>query len=320
MTSASTQNSAGTSVASLGESSTVEKSQSIRAIAWRRFRRHRMALIGLIMLALIVIYTIAGSFVFTEDYANDVNLRSRWEAPSSEFPMGTDDVGRDVMARTVYGGQISLAISVLAVSVTTLVGTLLGLIAGYYGGWLDNLIMRFAEALLSIPLLFLLLVLSKFIGGQMPEMRVLGRTLSGSVLVIILVLGFTTWMGLTRLVRANVLSLKEQEFVVAARALGARSLGIIFRHILPNTLAPIIVTATLGICNVILAESYVSFLGLGVQPPTASWGNMLNQAMQRMDSVWWLWFFPGLLILLTVLSVNFIGDGLRDALDPYSTK
>lgn len=290
------------------------------ALAWRRFRTHRLAMVGLVLLTLIFGYVIIGSLVFTEAYANDVSLRHKWAAPSAEFPMGTDAVGRDVMARTIYGGQISLAISVLSVTVTTVLGTVLGLISGFYGGKIDNIIMRFAEALLAIPLLFLLLVLSKFIGGQMPQIMVLGRSISGSVAVIILVLGFTTWMGLARLVRANVLSLKEQEFVVAARALGARNLRIVFRYILPNTLAPIIVTATLGISNVILAETYVSFLGLGVQPPTASWGNMLDRAMERMDTAWWLWFFPGMLILLTVLSINFIGDGLRDALDPYSTK
>jgi peptide/nickel transport system permease protein len=279
-----------------------------------------MAMVGLGIFILIILYVTLGSLVYTEAYANDLSLRLRWEPPSAEHPMGADEVGRDVLARTIYGGQISLAISITAVFVTTLVGTTLGLIAGFYSGAIDSVIMRFTEALLAIPLLFLLLVLSKFIGGQLPEVNILGRVVSGSVLVIVLVLGFTTWMGLARLVRANVLSLKEQEFVVAARAIGVRNLSIIFRHILPNTLAPIIVSATLGISNVILAEAYVSFLGLGVQPPTASWGNMIQRAVERIDTVWWLWFFPGVLILLTVLSVNYIGDGLRDALDPYSTK
>jgi peptide/nickel transport system permease protein len=180
--------------------------------------------------------------------------------------------------------------------------------------------MRCTEGLLSIPLLFLLLVLSKFIGNKLPQVQVLGSTVSGSVFVIIFVLGSTSWIGLARIVRANMLSLKNQEFVVAARAVGVRDARIIFRHILPNTLAPIIVSATLGISNVILAESYVSFLGVGVQPPTASWGNMMDRALERMDTAWWLWFFPGSLILLTVLSVNFIGNGLRDALDPYSDR
>jgi peptide/nickel transport system permease protein len=277
-----------------------------------------MAMVGLVIMSVIVLYIIIGSIVFTEEYANDLNLRNKWEAPSSEHLMGTDEVGRDVMARTIYGGQISLAISVLSVLVTTLLGTTLGVIAGYYGGLTDSTIMRIAEALLSIPLLFLLLVLSKFIGGQMPEVNILGRGISGSVIVIILVLGLTTWMGLARIVRSVVLSLKEQEFIIAARAIGMGNLRIVFRHVMPNALAPVIVATTLGISQVILIEANVSFLGLGVQPPTASWGNMIQRAMEKIDTAWWLWFFPGALILLTVLSANFIGDGLRDAFDPYS--
>lgn len=290
------------------------------SLAWRRFRAHRMAIVGAVILVLIGIYIIGGSLAFSEKDANALNLRIKWSAPSAEHPMGTDAVGRDVLARTIYGGQISLTISMLAVAVTTIVGTTLGLVSGFYGKWIDNIIMRFTEALLTIPLLFLLLVLSKFIGNALPQVVILGREISGSVFVIIFVLGFTSWMGLARIVRANMLSLKNQEFVMAARAIGVTDLSIIFRHILPNTLAPIIVSATLGISNVILAESYVSFLGLGVQPPTASWGNMMDRALENMDTAWWLWFFPGILIVLTVLSINFIGDGLRDALDPYSDK
>jgi peptide/nickel transport system permease protein len=287
-------------------------------LVWRRFAAHRMAIVGALILLSVVLYIVIGSATVPPERANALNLRDKWLAPSAIYPMGTDAVGRDVLARTVYGGQISLAIAVLAVTITTLVGTTLGQISGYHGGWLDSIIMRYTEAQLSIPLLFLLLVLSKFIGNKLPEVQFFGNTVSGSVFVIILVLGFTSWMGLARIVRANMLSLKNQEFVIAARAVGLNDVGIIFRHILPNTLAPIIVSATLGISNVILLESYVSFLGVGVQPPTASWGNMMDRALERMDTAWWLWFFPGLLILLTVLSVNFIGNGLRDALDPYT--
>ncbi len=305
------------SLAQMEESTTT---QSMFSITWRRFRAHRMALVGLTLLVFVVLYIIVGSFIYTERYANDLSLKEKWNPPNAAHLMGTDHVGRDVMARTVYGGQISLAISILSVLVTTVLGTTLGLLAGYYGGAIDSLLMRIAETLLAIPILFLLLVLSKFLGGKIPEIDVLGREISGSVAVIILVLGFTTWMLLARLVRANVLTLREQEFVIAARSVGAGNLRIIFVHILPNTLAPIIVSATLGISGVILIEAYASFLGLGVQPPTASWGNMVQLAMARFDKAWWLWFFPGILILLTVLSVNFIGDGLRDALDPYSTK
>jgi peptide/nickel transport system permease protein len=163
-------------------------------------------------------------------------------------------------------------------------------------------------------------VLSKFIGLDFPSVTLFGREFSGSVVIVILVLGFTGWMGLARIVRAQVLSLREQEFVVAARALGARDLQILFRHIMPNTLAPVIVYTTLGISNVILLEAYIGFLGTGVQPPTASWGNMIQRATEKIDTAWWMWFFPGILILITVISINFIGDGLRDALDPRSQK
>lgn len=287
---------------------------------WRRFRAHRMAVIGLITLIAIILYITLGSLIFTEDYANDTNVRNKWAPPSLEHPMGTDSVGRDILARTIYGGQISLAISILSVTVTVGVGTFLGLVAGYYGGQIDNIITRVAEALFAIPTLFLLLVIAKVVGVRIPDTVILGRTISGSVFIIVLVLGFTSWMGLTRIVRALVLSLKQQEFIVAAQALGAGSLRIIFTHILPNVLAPVIVSATLGIAGVILAESNVSFLGLGVQPPTASWGNMIQRAAERIDTAWWLWFFPGGLILLTILSINYVGDGLRDALDPRSDK
>ncbi len=286
----------------------------------KRFLRHRMAIFGAVMLVLVVFYVIVGSFLYSERYANTTDFGNKWAAPTSEHLMGTDAVGRDVLARTIYGGQVTLIISFLAMAVTAVLGLVLGLVAGYYGGLPDSLIMRVTEALLSIPLLFLLLVLSKFIGVNFPSVTLFGREFSGSVVIVILVLGFTGWMGLARIVRAQVLSLREQEFVVAARALGARDMQILFRHIMPNTLAPVIVYTTLGISNVILLEAYIGFLGTGVQPPTASWGNMIQRATEKIDTVWWMWFFPGMLILITVISINFIGDGLRDALDPRSQK
>ncbi len=296
------------------------QSESGFLVVWRRFFRHRMAVVGLTTLIGIILYITLGSFAFTEAYANDTDIRNKWAPPSAEHWMGTDSVGRDIMARTIYGGQITLFTSILSVTVTVTLGTLLGLIAGYYGGAADLVITRIAEALFVIPTLFLLLVLAKFIGGRIPDVTILGRVISGSVFIIILVLGFTSWMGLTRIVRAVVLSLKEQEFIIAAKALGATGSRIIFTHILPNIIAPVIVSATLGIAGVILLESNISFLGLGVQPPTASWGNMIQRAAERIDTAWWLWFFPGGLILLTILSINFVGDGLRDALDPRSRK
>lgn len=289
-----------------------------RLLMWRRFRRHRLAMLGLWVLAFLIVYVVVGSLIFSEADANDTDLLLRWQPPSAEHPFGTDSVGRDILARTVYGGQISLAIAVLSVTVTLLLGVPLGLLAGYYGGWADSLIMRFAEALLSIPLLFLILVLTKILGDSFREITLLGRTFSGSVLTLILIIGGTGWMGLARIVRANTLSLKEQEYILAARALGTANGQILWRHILPNTIAPVIVFATLSISQAILLESYVSFLGLGVQAPTASWGNMLQRAVEKIETAPWLWFFPGGLTLLTVLSVNLIGDGLRDAFAPSS--
>jgi peptide/nickel transport system permease protein len=176
--------------------------------------------------------------------------------------------------------------------------------------------MRFSEAMFNIPQLFLLLVMARFFGNKVPNVQFLGRQFSGSVIVIVVIIGLTSWMYLSRIVRANFLSLKEREFILAANTIGVRNLPIILRHILPNTMAPILVAATLGVANAILSEAYISFLGLGVQPPTATWGNMLERAYDYIDTAWWLWFFPGILIVLTVLSINFLGDGLRDALDP----
>jgi len=285
-------------------------------LAWRRFRRHRMAVAGTLIMAGLLLYVIGGAFVWSESYANETATGNRLAPPSAEHPFGTDAVGRDVLARTVYGGQISLLIGISAVLVSLSFGVLVGALSGYYGGLIDSILMRFTEAMFSIPSLFLLIVMSKFFGGRIPSFDVFGRSLSGSVIVIVTVIGLTSWMYLARLVRANFLSLKQRDFVLAAECLGVPNRDIIVRHILPNTLAPIIVAATLGVAGAILSEAYVSFLGLGVQPPTASWGNMLENAYNYLESAPWLWFFPGLLTVLTVLSINFIGDGLRDALDP----
>ncbi len=285
-------------------------------VAWRRFRRHKMAMAGIVLLALMILYVTVGALFFTEADANKTDLSIKLSPPSLEHPFGTDLTGRDIMARTIYGGQISIIIGILAVVVSLLVGVLIGAIAGFYGGIIDAILMRFTEAMFNIPQLFLLIILAKMFAGKMPTFYVLGRTFSGSVAIIIGVIGLTSWMYLARIVRANFLSLKEQEFITAAHCTGASNVSIIFTHILPNSIAPIIVAATLGIANSILAEAYVSFLGAGVQPPTATWGNMLDQAYHHLESEPWMWFFPGMLILITVLAINFVGDGLRDALDP----
>ena len=287
-------------------------------LTWRRFRRHKMAIFGVITLVLLILYSFRGAFFLSEDFANFTETGARLQSPSSTHPFGTDTIGRDILARTIYGGQISLFIGLTAVLIETFVGVIIGALAGYFGGRVDALLMRFTEAVLNIPQIFLLLVMAKFFAGKIPNINVLGRTFSGSVVVIIVVIGLTSWPYLARIVRAEFLSIKENDFILAARATGTNSMEIIFRHILPNCIAPIVVSATLGVANAILSEAYISFLGLGVQPPTATWGNMLEGAYNYIESAPWLWFFPGMLILLTTFSINFLGDGLRDALDPRS--
>lgn len=302
-------------------------------LTWRRFRKHKAALAalgGMILIAMYIWFGGAifargvcvptGQYVTAEAYANCNDTSMKLQPPSRAHPFGTDTIGRDILARTIYGGQISLSIGIFAALVEVVLGVLVGAIAGYFGRWIDDLLMRVTEAMLIIPSLLLLIVLAKALGGKVPEIHLLGRSFSGSVVVIIVVIGFTSWMYLARIIRANVLSLKEQDFIAASRALGVSDARIIFKHLLPNTIAPIIVTATLGVANSILSEAYVSFLGLGVQAPTASWGNMLDSSVTHIRSAPWLWFFPGLFIMLTVLCINFVGDGLRDALDPRSTR
>ncbi len=285
-------------------------------IAWRRFRRHKMAMVGLGLLLAIFLFVTLGAALYSEADSNHTNLAIKLSPPSWEHPFGTDLTGRDILARSIYGGQISIIIGLLSVIVSLVIGVAIGAVAGFYGGILDSVLMRFTEAAFNIPQLFLLILLSKLWAGKIPTFQVLGRSFSGSVIVIIGVIGLTSWMYLARIVRADFLALKEQEFVTASRCIGTRNVSIMFSHILPNAAAPIIVTATLQVANSILSEAYVSFLGLGVQPPTATWGNMLDQAYHHLESEPWMWFFPGMLILLTVLGINFVGDGLRDALDP----
>jgi peptide/nickel transport system permease protein len=290
--------------------------QTLTQLAWQRFRRHRMAMVGAVLLVLMILYVTVGTLFFDEADANFNDLSRTLQPPSAQHPFGTDGTGRDIMARTIYGGQISLIIGLLAVFVSIVVGVAIGAIAGFYGGAMDSALMRFTEAVFNIPQLFLLIILGKMLSGKIPTFSVLGRSLSGSVVVIIGVIGVTSWMYLARIVRANYLALKEREYIIAARCIGTKDRFIILRHILPNTIAPIIVAATLGIAAAILAEAYISFLGLGVQAPTATLGNMLDQAYHHLDTEPWMWFFPGILIVLTVLAINFLGDGLRDALDP----
>ena len=294
------------------------KSEGIMRRSMKRFFRHRMAVFGSTILTVIILYVTVGALFYSELDANDTELSRRLQPPSIEHPFGTDTVGRDILARSIYGGQISLLIGITAVTMMIFVGTSVGIVSGYYGGIWDAISGRIIEAMLSIPTLLLLLVMARFFSGKIPQQELLGRTFSGSVIVIVVILGLTSWMQLARIVRSNVLSLRESEFVQAAKALGASDRRILLFHILPNTVAPVIVAATLGIAAAILGEAYISFLGLGVQPPTATWGNMLENAKQYINEAPWLWLIPGLLIVLTVMSINFVGDGLRDALDPRS--
>ncbi len=294
---------------------------SLRELTWRRFRRHKMALFGIAMLFLLIAYCFGGAFFYTEQDANAIDTANRLHPPSLAHPFGTDTVGRDIMLRTIYGGQISLAIGLLAMAVELVMGVLIGALSGYYGRWLDAILMRFTEAVFVIPQIFLLIVMAKLLAGKIPNINVLGRELSGTVIVVILIIGGTSWMYLARIVRAEFISLKEREFILAAKATGTPAFQVIFGHILPNSIAPIIVSATLAVAGAILSESYISFLGMGVQAPTATWGNMLESGssdFSRLIGAPWYWFFPCVFIVLTVLSINFVGDGLRDALDPHS--
>jgi len=291
---------------------------SLGQLTWRRFRRHKMAIVGSIVLIALLLYATLGVIFYSEKDANFTNTKARLNSPSAEHPFGTDSVGRDILARTIYGGQISILIALTAVFVEVSVGVTIGAMSGFYGGKLDSFLMRITEAVLIVPQIFLLLVMAKFFGDKIGNWTVFGRTFSGSVVVIVLIIGLTSWPYLARIVRAQFLSLKENEFILAARATGTSRTQIIFRHILPNSIAPIAVAATLGVASAITLEAYISFLGMGVRAPTATWGNMLEGAYNYIETAWWLWFFPGILMTLTVLSINFIGDGLRDALDPRS--
>jgi peptide/nickel transport system permease protein len=280
----------------------VQGSPSIWRLAWWRFCRHKAGLVALAVIALEILIALTAPVLIPRGLAIDPNPLNILQRPSATHWLGTDEVGRDIFARLIYASRISLSIGFLAVAVSIVVGTSVGALAGYFGCWLDNALMRVADAMLSIPALFFLIVLSV--------------TLGPSVRTMIVVIGLLSWMELARIIRANVLSLRRREFVEAATTIGARGPRIIARHILPNTLAPIVVAATLGVGNALLTEASVSYLGLGVQPPDPSWGNMLYNAQSYFFNAPWITLYPGVMILVTVLCINFIGDGLRDALDP----
>lgn len=283
--------------------------QTMAGLAWWRFARHRMAVVGLLVVGVLSAASALAPWVSPYD-PDKPQLQFQLQAPSPVHPLGTDDLGRDLLTRIMYGGRISLSIGILAMALAVLVGTAVGAAAGYYGGAVDNLLMRLTDLMLSIPALFLLIVLTLLLRSfPVPFLR-------GGVLAIVLAIALLSWMTVARLVRASFLSLKEQVFVEAAKALGAGNGRIIVRHILPNAASPIIVAATLRVASSIITESGLSFLGFGVQPPTPTWGNMLKNAQDQMVTAPWTAIFPGLFIFVTVIAINYVGDGLRDALDP----
>ncbi len=287
-------------------------SDSLWVETGRRFRRHRLAMAGAAVLALMVIGVLAGPLLYPAAI-NEIDFKAKLQGPSRAHPLGTDDLGQDVLARMLYGGRISLAVGVTAMLISITVGMLVGATAGYAGGTLDHLLMRVTDLCLSLPQLPLLLVVVYFFRD--PTQKLVGPEL-GTFLLIVVVIGGLRWMPVARLVRAQFLSLREKEFVEAARSLGARPLREVIRHILPNAMGPVIVAGSLDVAAAIIAESTLSFLGLGFPPDIPTWGRILFDAKDNLDFAPHWALFPGTAIFLTVLSINYIGDGLRDALDP----
>jgi peptide/nickel transport system permease protein len=266
-----------------------------------RLKRNRMAMTGLILVLVLFAVALFAPWLAPYDPLS-INLQEVLMPPSPAHYLGTDTLGRDVLSRIIFGARISLLVGFVAVGIATLIGLFIGALAGYYGGWVDSALMRLVDLMLCFPTLFLILAVIALLGP--------------SIWNIMAVIGFTSWMGVARLVRAEFLSLREREFVTAARALGAGDTRLILRHILPNALTPVMISATLGVAGAILTESALSFLGLGVMPPTPSWGNILTAGKDNIEIAWWLSVFPGLAILITVMSYNLLGEGIREAIDP----
>jgi peptide/nickel transport system permease protein len=277
--------------------------ESPSRLAWRRFRRHRVAVLGAFLLLLITGLVVFAPWV-TSYEPNELDISNRLQSPTLTHLMGTDELGRDVFTRVLYGGRISLTIGVAAMVISVTIGTFIGAVSGYMGGRVDGIIMRFVDVIISFPSLFLLIMLSSFLGSTPSTM--------------ILVIGILSWMRVSRLVRANFIAIKGREYVTAAYALGASGKHIVLRHLLPNSLGPITIAATISVSFAILTESALSYLGLGVQPPQATWGNMLRFAQDQMSTAPWTAIFPGLMIFFVSIAINFIGDGMRDAFDPHA--
>jgi len=291
-------------------SSSTPANRSMGRLIWKRFLRHPGAVAGMIVLGLLVLAVLCAGLSPYNPESSD--MTNRYAPPSWQHPMGTDALGRDLLTRVLYGGRISLAVGFSVVVITLLIGVPIGALAGYFGGWVDNILMRITDASLTLPSLLVLILLSAVLREvNAPFLE------KNPVLTIAAVIGLLSWMSVARLVRAVYISIREQDFVIATRTLGASDLRLIVRHILPNAIGPIIVESTLEVGYAILEESGLSFLGFGIQPPTPSWGNLLSNAQEYMTKYPWLAIFPGIMIFLTIISINYIGDGLRDAFDPF---
>ncbi|MBM4331100.1 MAG: ABC transporter permease [Deltaproteobacteria bacterium] len=275
--------------------------ESLGHLFWKRFRKNKLALVGAFIVISLFLVALFAPLLSPYD-PGQINIKKVLHNPSAEHIFGTDQLGRDVFSRMIWGSKISLLVGFVSMGLATVIGIFLGALAGFYGRWIDNLIMRFVDIMLCFPTFFLILAVIAL--------------LEPNIWNIMIIIGITGWMGVARLVRAEFLSLKERDFTVAEKALGARDFRIIFRHILPNALAPVLVAATLGVAGAILTESALSFLGIGVQPPTPSWGNILTAGKDNIQIAWWLSLYPGLAILITVLGYNLLGEGIRDAIDP----
>jgi peptide/nickel transport system permease protein len=288
------------------------QAKSLAAEGWRRFRRHRLASFGAVMLGIMVLGVLLGPMIYRVPI-NEIDFKAKLKTPSWAHPMGTDDLGQDVLARMLYGGRISLAVGVAAMLIAITVGTAVGALSGQAGGVVDHTLMRVTDLFLALPQLPLLLLIIYLFRDALK--KVLGPE-AGVFVMIVVVIGGLRWMPVARLVRAQFLSLREKEFVEAARSLGAPPLRQVIRHILPNALGPVIVAGSLDVAAAILAESTLSFLGLGFPPDIPTWGRILFDAKDNLDFAPHWAIFPGTAIFLTVLSINYLGDGLRDALDP----
>ncbi|MDM9379965.1 ABC transporter permease [Chlorogloeopsis sp. ULAP01] len=283
-----------------------------RQDVWRKFRRNRPAMLATIVLLIIVLSVLFGPLVYTTPI-NKVDFSQSTLPPSWEHPFGTNDLGQDILARVLYGGRISLAVGIFSMVVAILLGTLVGAISGFFGGWLDMILMRCTDLCLALPRLpLLLLVIFLF----RDAIRAIAGPELGIFVLVVLVIGGLNWMSVARLVRAGFLTVREMEFVTAARALGASPLRLIWIHILPNVISPVLVAATLAVSTAIITESTLSFFGLGFPPDVPTWGRMLYEAQNFLEFAPYMVIFPGMAIFLTVLSINYIGDGLRDAFDP----